>query len=177
MNKLIIFGICGILFFNFVNLSDRVYADSEPICTTGTFNPSTDVCEVGDPFCSIGTYETSIDKCVTLSISPTCIPGSFNPASDKCEATSAPFCSLGTYNTILNQCVFGATSPNCGDGTLNTGTDKCEKPPVIVFGSPTCISFPGISFTLVGGICVADPSCTLRTGHSDGPAANSVRGQ
>lgn len=147
----------------FIDSFQLAYADSAPICTTGTFNPVTDKCEVGDPACPLGTYEPSIDSCVTSSFAPLCTTGIFNPVTDECE--SAPSCVLGTYNSVLNQCVTSVL-PNCGGATLNPATDQCEKPPVVIFGSTTCLDVFPVSFTLVGGTCVADPSCISGTYNS-----------
>lgn len=131
--------------------------DATPTCLTGTFNTSTNQCEIHTTSASICPAGTAI-----------------NPVSDRCEA--ALTCLFGTYNTVQNMCLDSMAAV-CPSGTsLSMGSGKCESTPfcstgtydvtlkscvVTTYSSPTCPTGSTLNTNI--DLCVADALCPVNT--------------
>ncbi len=87
--------------------SGNICNSSPPQCSSGTYNPSTGMCET----CGSGTYNSGANDCPTT----TCTTGTYDATTQMCES-----CSSGTYDATVNGC------QSCSSGTYNSGANECE---------------------------------------------------
>jgi hypothetical protein len=137
----------------FVYNSVSQMCESDPTCTAGTFNQSTDRCESTPvPTCSSGfNYNSSTQMCEAQGH---CEEGNYNSSTHLCEVPPVPSCRDSfTYNPTTNKCEM---NPPCTRGTYNPSTKECEYTP-----QPSCPN--NYDYNPSSQKCETNPICLMGT--------------